>query len=206
MHAVETGEQIWVALQEVLADRVPLQAQLHEMRRQLEELIIENERLEAELNELKQAPFKPKRRRENADQTETEDKRKRRGREDGHPGSGRKSAQQIDCTERIEVGDVCPDCGKAFTGKIVERERTIEDIEPVRPTSVTRYIIEQRWCSCCKGFKESPVNAALPNCRLGLNVRLFVVYQKVALGLSYGKVRRVLQPASEQGPVDLDGG
>jgi len=82
MHAVETGEQIRVALQEALADRVPLQAQLHEMRRQLEELMIENERLEAELNELKQAPFKPKRRRENADQTETEDKRKRRGRED----------------------------------------------------------------------------------------------------------------------------
>lgn len=187
---METGEQIRAALQEALADRVRLQVQLDDMRIQLEELVIENERLEAELNELKQAPFKPKRRRENAEQTE--DRHKRQGREAGHTGSGRKSPQHIDCTERIEVGGICPDCGNAFTGKIVERERTIEDIEPVRPTTVTRYIIERRWCGQCKGFKESPVNAALPNCRLGLNVMLFVVYQKVALGLSYGKVRREL--------------
>lgn len=189
---LETDEQLQAALQEALADRECLQAQLYDLQKQLEEMVIENERLKAELNELKQAPFKPKRQRKNTDQTETESKHKRGGRPEGHPGSGRKSPQHIDHTERIEAGDVCPDCGETFTGKIVERERTIEDIEPVRPTIVTRYTIERRWCSCCKEYKESPVSAALPNCRLGLNVMLFVVYQKVALGLSYGKVRREL--------------
>ena len=192
MRAEETREQLLATLQEALAEQVRLEAQLHDMQRQLEELVIENERLEAELNELKQAPFKAKRRKESAEPRGTEEKQKRRGREEGHAGSGRKSPRQIDHTERIEVGDACPDCGKAFTGKLVERERTIEDIEPVRPTTVTRYIIERRWCGQCKRFKESPVNAALPNCRLGLNVMLFVVYQKVALGLSYGKVQREL--------------
>ncbi len=191
-HSLGTEEQMRAALQEALADRVRLQAQLDDLRQQVEELVIENEGLRAELNELKQAPFQPKRRRENAEQTEVEDQRKRRGREAGHPGSGRKNPQHIDHTERIEMGAACPDCGETFTGKVVERERIIEDIEPVRPTTVTRYTIERRWCSCCKEFKEAPVNTALPHCRLGLNVMLFVAYQKVALGLSYGKVRREL--------------
>lgn len=191
-HCVEAGEQIRAVLQETLAECVQLHAQLKDARHQLEEVLLENERLKIELNELKQAPFKPAKQKKNTEQTDTENKHKRRGREEGHPGSGRKSPPQIDQTVRVEVGEVCPDCGETFTGKIVERERTIEDIEPIRPTSVTRYIIERRWCSCCQKFKESPVNAALPNCRLGLNVMLFVVYQKVALGLSYGKVRREL--------------
>jgi hypothetical protein len=37
------------------------------------------------------------------------------------------------------------------------------------------------------------VTAALPNHRLGLQVMLFVVYQKVALGLSYPKIKRELE-------------
>jgi hypothetical protein len=37
------------------------------------------------------------------------------------------------------------------------------------------------------------VTAALPHHRLGLHVMLFVVYQKVALGLSYGKIQRELK-------------
>jgi hypothetical protein len=68
----------------------------------------------------------------------------------------------------------------------------VEDIEPVRPTVVTRYIIERRWCPHCLAYKENPVTAALPSHRLGLNLMLFVVYQKVALGLSYGKIKKEL--------------
>lgn len=187
-----TEKRLRVALEEALADRERLQGEIDELRQQLEEKVIENERLKAELNELKQAPFKRPRKRKNTEQNDTEGKRNKGGRPEGHTGSGRKRPQQVDHTERIEVGDACPDCGKAFTGKVIERERTIEDIEPVRPTIVTRYTIERRWCSCCQEYKEAPVSAALPNCRLGLNVMLFVVYQKVAMGLSYGKVRREL--------------
>jgi hypothetical protein len=87
---------------------------------------------------------------------------------------------------------MCPDCGTAFTGKIQVRSRVIEDIEPVRSTIVTRYEIERRWCPECRAYQENPVTAALPRYRLGLHLMLFVVYQKVALGLSYGKIRREL--------------
>ena len=150
----------------------------------------ENQRLHQEVCEFKQAPFKSRRRRQSREDESTSPKR--RGRAKGHPGSGRKRPSHIDHTERVSVGETCPDCGTPFSGQVIERDRVVEDIEPVRPTIVTRYVIERRWCATCRAFKEHPVTAALPRHRLGLNVMLFVVYQKVALGLSYGKIQREL--------------
>ncbi|GIV97995.1 MAG: hypothetical protein KatS3mg057_2652 [Herpetosiphonaceae bacterium] len=99
----------------------------------------------------------------------------------------------IDRTERIAAPDTCPDCGTACTGDGVERDRIIEDIEIVRPTVITRFIIERAWCRQCRRYHESSITAALPHHRLGWHVLLFVVYQKVAMGLSYGKIQRELQ-------------
>ena len=56
----------------------------------------------------------------------------------------------------------------------------MEDIEPVQATIVTRYVIERRWCPECRKYKESPVTAALPRYRLGLQVMLFVFIKKRA--------------------------
>jgi transposase len=153
-------------------------------------LLAENERLQQELAEVKQAPFKSRRRRRPMGEEGVSPKQ--RGRAKGHPGSGRKRPSRIDRTERILVGEACPDCGTPFTGQVIERERLVEDIEPVRPTIVTRYVIERRWCSQCRAFKEHPVTTALPRYRLGLNVMLFVAYQKAGLGLSYAKIRHEL--------------
>jgi len=69
----------------------------------------------------------------------------------------------------------------------------IEAIDLVRPTLVTKYLIERRWCPSCRTYQEDAVAAALPRHRLGLHVLLFVVYQKVALGLSYRKIQHELR-------------
>jgi len=188
--ALAEQERLQTQLADAQAEQERLQAELAEVQETIARLQAENQRLRQEVTEIKQAPFKPRRRR--ASQGKTSSGPKRRGRAKGHPGSGRKRPTRIDHTERISVGETCPDCGTVFTGRVIERERTVEDIEPVRPTVVTRYIIERRWCSQCRAFKEHPVTAALPRHRLGLHVMLFVVYQKVALGLSYGKVQREL--------------
>jgi transposase-like protein len=68
----------------------------------------------------------------------------------------------------------------------------VEDIEPVRPTLITCYEIERGWCPHGRTYQENPVTAAWPRYRFGLRLMRFVVYQKVALGLSYGKIRREL--------------
>jgi transposase len=183
--------QLQGLLSDTLAEQVRLQAQLAEAHALITQLLAENQRLQQEVTEFKQAPFKPRRRRPS--QGEKSAAPKRRGRAQGHPGSGRQRPTRIDRTERVAVGETCPDCGTAFTGRIIERDRVVEDIVPVRPTVVTRYVIERRWCRHCQAFQEHPVTAALPGHRLGLNVMLFVVYQKMGLGLSYGKIRRELR-------------
>jgi hypothetical protein len=178
------------ALSEALAEKARLEAQLTEAQATIVCLQAENNRLQQELTEVKQAPFRSRRRRQ--PKGEKSATPKRRGRAKGHPGSGRKRPSRIDRTERISAGETCPDCSVPFTGRVIERERVVEDIEPVRPTTVTRYVIERRWCSQCRAFKEHPVTTALPRYRLGLNVMLFVAYQKAGLGLSYGKIRHEL--------------
>jgi hypothetical protein len=189
VEAEEQISQLQIALSAALLKQERLESLLAAALADSTRLQAENQRLREEVTEFKQAPFKSRRRR----QPKQEDTSpKRRGRAKGHPGSGRKRPSRIDHTERVSVGETCPDCSTPFSGQVIERDRVIEDIEPVRPTIVTRYVIERRWCSQCRAFKEHPVTAALPRHRLGLNVMLFVVYQKVALGLSYGKIEHEL--------------
>jgi transposase len=170
------------------------QAELEATQEKVAHLETENARLRYELNEMKQAPFKSKRGKQEADSQDEEPPQsgKRAGRKKGHKGSGRQRPQRIDRMVRVEVGATCPDCGHAFSSTAVERTRDLTDIEPIRPTINTRFIIERGWCPQCRRYHESPVVEALPQRRFGFNLMLFVVYQKVALGLSYGKIQREL--------------
>jgi transposase len=177
-------QQLLAAFEEVLAAKQRLESQLAEAQATMAQLLTENERLTTDLNDLKQAPFKSGCRASTNRTSRTSTGRR--------SSQGRRRPERIDQTERVEIGDTCPDCGTAFTGKIQVRSRVIEDIEPVRPTIVTRYEIERKWCPACRTYQENPVTAALPRYRLGLHLMLFVVYQKVALGLSYGKIKREL--------------
>lgn len=180
-------------LQDLEARVAQLRAALQTAQQRVAELTAENERLREEVKTLKQAPFQPRRRRKTQRKTAAGDKTARGGRKAGHPGSGRTRPEQIDRRERVPVGPACPDCGTVLTGKGVIRERVVEDIEPVRPPRGVCYEIERRWCPHCHRYKEAPVTAALPHHRVGLHVMLFVVYQKVILGLSYSKIRHELR-------------
>jgi transposase len=182
-------QQLQAAFEAVLADKQRLETRLADLQATMVELMTENERLTTDLNDLKQAPFKSRRRAGSNRPTSTSS---RRGRPAGHPGQGRPRPERIDQTERVEIGETCPDCGTLLTGERQIRSRVVEDIEPIRPTVVTRYEIERGWCPHCRAYQENPVTAALPRYRLGLHLMLFVVYQKVALGLSYGKIKREL--------------
>jgi transposase len=180
-------DQLRGALGDLLAHQVQLRAQLTQTQAQLAALDAERHDLYQELVDLKRHPFTPHRRANEAAPA------KPRGRATGHLGSGRTRPTRIDHTQAIPAPDTCPDCGTPFTGTGTTRERVIEDIDLARPTIVTKYLIERRWCPQCRIYHEDAVTAALPRHRLGLHVLLFVVYQKVALGLSYGKIRHELR-------------
>lgn len=136
----ELRQQLQAAFEEVLAAKQRLESQLAEVQATMAQLLTENERLTTDLNDLKQAPFKARRR---SWTNRTSLTSFRRGR---HPGQGRRRPERIDQTKRIEIGDTCPDCGTALRGATQVRSRVVEDIEPVRPTIVTRYEIERGWC------------------------------------------------------------
>lgn len=182
-------EELEAAYCESQAARQRLEAQVAEAQAVIEHLLVENQRQQQELEDYKQKPFRSRRRKR---QSSASSQNTKRGAQPGHAGHGRPRPQRIDETKTLPAGDACPACGTPFTGEGVTRERVIEDIIPVRPTRVIRYVIERRWCPECRTYHEAPVTAALPHCRLGLRVMLFVVYQKVIMGLSYRKIQREL--------------
>jgi len=122
-------KQLRAALVETLAENIRLKIQLEEAQEVLSFLGTEKERLEAELKELKQAPFKPRRARKGSVDKDTSAQPQKRGRPVGHKGSGRSRPERVDYSEFVPVGEHCPDCQTAFSGQGVERERTVEDIE-----------------------------------------------------------------------------
>ena len=180
-------DQLRGLLAEVQASQVQLRALLADTQAQLAAVEAERHQTHQELVDLKRKPFTARSR------SETTIPAKPRGRAAGHLGSGRSRPTRIDQTQTIPAGETCPECGTAFTGIGTTRERVVEDIVLVRPTVITKYVIERRWCPKCRNYHEDALSAALPRHRLGLHVLLFVVYQKVALGLSYSKVQRELQ-------------
>src|SRR5215468_6469695 len=180
-------DQLRALLADLQACQVQLRAQLTDTQAQLAAVEAERHQTHQELLDLKRKPFTTRSR---SDDTRVA---KPRGREAGHPGSGRARPTRIDQTHTIGAGDICPECGAAFTGVGTTRERIVEDIVLVRPTVITKYVIERRWCPRCRSYHEDALIEALPRHRLGLHVLLFVVYQKVALGLSYSKIQRELR-------------
>jgi transposase len=180
-------DQLRGLLADLLADQAQLRAQLADTQAQLAAVEAERHQTRQELVDLKRKPFTARTR------SDTSAPAKPRGRPAGHPGSGRSRPTRIDQTHVIPAPECCPDCGAAFTGAGTRRERVVEDIVLVRPTVITKYVIERRWCPSCRTYHEDHITDALPRQRLGLHVLLFVVYQKVALGLSYSKIQRELQ-------------
>jgi transposase len=180
-------DQLRGLLADLFADQVQLRAQLADTQAQLAAVEAERQDTRQELVDLLRKPFSSRTR---SDDTTPA---KPRGRPAGHVGSSRRRPTRIDRTQAIPAGDTCPDCGTAFTGIGTTRERVVEDIVLVRPTVITKYVIERRWCPACRAYHEDAVTEALPRHRLGLHVLLFVVYQKVALGLSYSKSQRELR-------------
>jgi hypothetical protein len=159
-------DQLRGALADALAELAQVRTQLADTHAQLAAVETDRQHMRQELVDLKRKPFGAPGRPADAPVA------KPRGRAAGHVGSGRQRPERIDRTQSISAGESCPECVTAFTGRGTTRERVIEDIELVRPTVVTKYLIERRWCPHCRRYHEDAVVAALPRHRLGLHVLL----------------------------------
>jgi transposase len=114
-------------------------------------------------------------------------RQKKPGQKVGHVGCCRPLPEKID--EEVEVNK-CPDCGTELNGsEIVERYG--EEIV-FSKRKVTKYYERRGWCSKCKKIKTAQTTDLLPRCRFGMNLMLFVCFQKYGLALTINKIRKEL--------------
>jgi len=126
---------------------------------------------------------------------ETEDKdspKKKRGAQVGHKGHGRKTAKQIDQEKKIHLSH-CPHCQTELEQTNTFYERIVEDIQLPIKTIVTKYQIQRQWCSHCQKEVHGEPNDTLPHFRFGLNLIIWILFQKYQLRLPINLIVTSLQ-------------
>ena len=112
------------------------------------------------------------------------------GQKVGHEGTSRPLPDHVD-EEKDARLDSCPHCNSRLSF-IGSRKRIIEDIVPAK-VKVTEIDIGQYWCRHCNTKVEAPVTEALPNCRLGINTYLFVMFLRYGTKIPIDKITELLE-------------
>lgn len=114
-------------------------------------------------------------------------RRKKPGRQTGHPGSRRPPPTQIDRHVEHRL-DACPQCHGPVSPCRSTRTRLIEDIpEDITPV-VTEHTIRRYWCARCRQTVEPTVPDALPGSTLGLRVLVLSAWLHYALGNTLAQI------------------
>ncbi|MEK6838044.1 MAG: transposase [Nanoarchaeota archaeon] len=120
--------------------------------------------------------------------------RRKLGAPAGHQGYWRKIPERIDFIRPLRIL-ACPCCDGKLSGVQEVRERIVEDLPPVSPSIVTKYLIERRYCAQCKKLVEADVPDVFPGARLGLRVMLLIAFLKIRMALPENKIVELLQNA-----------
>ena len=111
-----------------------------------------------------------------------------------HKGYWRKIPERIDFIKPLHIL-ACPCCGGELSDVQEVRERIVEDLPPVPPPVVTKYLIERRYCAQCKKLVEADVPDALSGARIGLRAMLLIAFLKIRMALPENKIVELLQSA-----------
>lgn len=114
-------------------------------------------------------------------------RRKRPGREKGHPGSRRPTPEVIDnhVDHRLET---CPDCHGALTRTNQARTRITEDVPETITPVVTEHTIHRDWCPRCRKAVEPVVTDALPGATLGNRTLVLSAWLHYGLGNTLSQI------------------
>ena len=155
------------------------------LQARVKELEDDKFKLEKELSEALQAPFKKYERKE----TSTS---KKRGAPVGHFGWFRAKPEQIDKTVDVYL-DACPLCGsKNISPCNHTTEHIQEDIEDGKLTS-TCYIHCYYWCCDCKNVVHGWGNNEIPNAFIGTDARAKAAYVRYEAKASYNSTLQILE-------------
>lgn len=114
-------------------------------------------------------------------------RRKRPGREKGHPGSRRPTPEVIDnrVDHRLQT---CPDCHGPLTRTNQTRTRIIEDIPEAITPVVTEHTIHRDWCPRCQKAVEPTVTDALPGATIGNRALVLSAWLHYGLGNTLSQI------------------
>lgn len=196
-----------------------LQSELREAKKEIRELEKENSELREENNFLKaqnetlktalerardkieQEQRKGKRQaapfRRDDEKKKDESNKRSSGRPKGHKGAYREKPEDIDQQRTVEL-KCCPHCGGEVSD-IKDLEQVIQDLPSVPRVHNTRLITQSGWCENCgkrvRSTDSEQVSTAggCAGVQLGPNVVALAAYCKYVLGLTYRKIRNLLQ-------------
>jgi len=114
----------------------------------------------------------------------------------GHPGHGRVavSAAQADRVVGVPVPERCPGCGGLMDGK-GQRERTVQDAQPVQVETVV-YRLERRRCPHCGKTVQAQAPGVLPKCQYGTSLLTHVAVQHYLYGVTLGQLEKQMDIGS----------
>lgn len=155
------------------------------LRKENERLKEENERLKEEIRHLRGAPefVKPNK------PIEAKRKGKKRGPKKGHKPNIRKTPEKIDREVKI-IPKHCPDCNNKLPEPSKWHTHVQIDIPPPPPAVVTRYHVGWSWCRHCN--RRVSLQEKLSHSLYGPHLHAQVSYWKYQLGLTLGKIQRLL--------------
>jgi transposase len=103
---------------------------------------------------------------------------RKQGGQPGHIGLTRKSPLPENITETKEIFlSVCPDCGAPLNHGKHLKSHIVEDIPELLElkTIITKYEIEEQYCTHCQKHVRAIPEGVIPGSRLGLNLVLLLI-------------------------------
>ena len=172
---------------------------LKESNKIIEQLKEENDKLKRQRDRYRNMVFKPKNKKSTeekeheANHSGKEKNKRKRGGQKGHKGAGRKMPEKIDKVIRVFLTQ-CPECHTNVARSNTIENHIVEDIPSFEQnqSKAFKYEIEVQWCPKCKKTIKAKPFGVIPQSRLGINVLMFVLFQKYISRCSWEIIQKNL--------------
>lgn len=166
-------------------ERKKYELEIQRLKSELEKFQNENEKLKEEIKHLQ----KPKWAKANKKKFQ-KDKNKL-GPKKGHILSPRKPVIENVDQEVMWVPELCLEGHGVLPFPSKWHEHVQIDIPVVQKFIVTKHVVGWSWCSGCKKY-HGAVHEKLPSTKYGPNLHAYAAYLKFDLGMTLGKIQRLL--------------
>lgn len=167
------------------ADRKKYESEIERLKKRVEELEKESEKLKEEIKHLQKPKWaKPNKKLKNKSS-------KKMGPKKGHKANPRKPVDEKPDQEVVWVPELCGEGNGPLPWPSKWHEHIQVDIPVHHKTVVTKHIVGWSYCSGCKKY-HSANHEKLSYSKYGPNLHAYVSYLKFDLGLTLGKIQRLI--------------